>query len=341
MGPFRMPGEWEPHAATWLAWPHRSEDWPGKLAPVHWSYVEIVRRLHRHEPVELLVKDDFLAKRIRRMLTDAGVDLDRVRLHRCQTDRSWVRDSGPTFVVSEGEVAAVCWRFNAWAKYSNWKSDVLVARRIAETVGCRAIVPRLRGRTVVMEGGAIDSDGAGRLLVSEECLLSDVQARNPGFRREDYEELFAEYLGARQVVWLGRGIVGDDTHGHVDDLTRFVGVNRALTVVETDSRDENYEPLRENLSRLKTAGVETIELPMPKPLYFRGERLPASYANFYIANGVVIVPTFNDANDRIALHTIEAAFPDHVVLGIHSVDLVWGFGTLHCSTQQQPGAAGC
>lgn len=336
-----MPAEWEPHAATWLAWPHNADDWPAKLAPVHWVYVEIVRHLSRRERVEILVQDDKLAKRIRRWLTDAGADVDRVGLHRCMTDRSWVRDSGPTFVVSPTETAAVCWRFNAWAKYANWTSDVLVARRIAELTGCRAIVPVWKGRNVVMEGGAIDADGAGLLLATEECLLSDQQVRNLGFSREDYERLFGEYLGIDRVVWLGRGIAGDDTHGHIDDATRFVGPNRAVTAVETDQRDENYQPLRDNVRRLQAAGVDVVELPMPKPLVFRGTRLPASYANFYIANDSVLVPTFNDPNDRHALTVIAAAFPEREIIGIHSVDLVWGLGTLHCSSQQQPGGPGC
>ena len=341
MGSYRMPGEWSPHAATWLAWPHHAKDWPGKLAPVHWVYVEIVRLLTPHERVEILVEDDRLAKRVRTWLADAGVDLARVGLHRAMTDRSWVRDSGPTFVVSDTEIAAVCWRFNAWAKYNNWTSDVLVARRIAETAKCRVIVPRHKGETVVMEGGALDADGAGRLLVTEECLLSDIQVRNPGFTRDDYDAVFAEYLGADQVIWLGEGIVGDDTHGHVDDLTRFVAPNRVVTVVETDRRDDNFTRLQDNVRRLNAAGVEVIELPMPSPLYFRQTRLPASYANFYLANDLVLVPTFNDPNDRHALDILAQAFPGREVVGVHSIDLVWGFGTLHCSTQQQPGAQSC
>lgn len=339
MSDYRMPGEWAPRAATWLAWPHHARDWPGKLAAVHWVYVEIVRLLAPHERVEILVRDDALARRIRRWLTDAGVDLNRVGLHRQLTDRSWTRDSGPTFVQSPDETAAVCWRFNAWAKYSNWNFDVLVGRRIAELAGCRAIVPRHKGRTVVMEGGAIDSDGAGLLLATEECLLSDVQIRNPDFTRDDYERVFAEYLGVENTVWLGEGVAGDDTHGHVDDVARFIAPKRVAAAVETDRRDQNYAPLAENWKRLQAAGLEVVELPMPRPLHFRGERLPASYANFYVGAKKVLVPTFNDPNDRVALNALATAFPDREVVGVHSIDFVWGFGTLHCSTQPQPGAA--
>lgn len=337
-----MPAEWAPHEATWLAWPHNPKDWPGKFPPIHWIYVEIVRHLHARERVEILIEDDRLHRRVRKMLEDAGVDLSRVRFHRCSTDRSWLRDSGPTFVADAEEVAAVCWRFNAWAKYSNWLKDVLVARKISEISRTRAQAPTWNGERVVLEGGSIDSNGAGALLTTEECLLSSVQQRNAGFERIDYEGIFRQFLGAEHTIWLEQGIVGDDTHGHVDDLARFVGPRTVATVVETNKKDDNYQPLRRNWQRLQEQTdqdgkpLELVELPMPKPLYFRGVRLPASYANFYIANGVVLVPTFHDPNDRIALNQLAAAFPDREVIGIHSVDYVWGFGTLHCSTQQQP-----
>ncbi len=338
----RMPAEWEPHEATWLAWPHNPKDWPGKFPPIHWIYVDIVRHLHTRERVEILVEDDRLHRRVQKMLADAGVDLDRVRFHRCSTDRSWLRDSAPSFVASEDEVAAVCWRFNAWAKYSNWLKDVLVSRRISEIARTRAATPTWRSERVVLEGGSIDVNGAGSLLTTEECLLSDIQQRNPGFSRLDYEGIFKEFLGVEKTIWLEDGIVGDDTHGHVDDLARFIGPRTVATVVETDRKDDNYERLKRNWQRLKKETdqdgkpLELVELPMPKPLYFRGVRLPASYANFYIANGLVLVPTFHDPNDRIALNQLAAAFPDREVIGIHAVDYVWGLGTLHCSTQQQP-----
>jgi agmatine deiminase len=336
-----MPAEWEPHAATWLAWPHHANDWPGKLAAIHWTYVEIVRALTRHERVEILIKDAALSRRVKKMLGDAGVDLGQVGFHRCATDRSWTRDSGPTFVKRGEALEAVCWQFNAWAKYANWKRDVNVARRIAGVAGASAVEPIWKGRRVVLEGGAIDSNGRGCLLTTEECLLSDVQQRNAGVSRDDYEGIFREYLGVEKVLWLERGIVGDDTHGHVDDLARFVGPRTIATVVETNRKDENYRILRANRKRLgelrdlRGKAFDIVELPMSRPVTFRGIRLPASYANFYIANDAVIVPTFNDPNDRVALNALAAAFPKREIVPIPCVDLVWGFGTLHCSTQQQ------
>lgn len=336
-----MPAEWEPHAATWLAWPHNGNDWPGKLAAIHWTYVEIVRQLARHERVEILIKDAALERRVKKMLGDTRVDLGQVGFHRCATDRSWVRDSGPTFAKRGDALEAVCWQFNAWAKYANWKRDVKVTVRIADLAGAESVQPMWNGGRVVLEGGAIDSNGRGCLLTTDECLLSDLQQRNDGLAREDYEALFAEFLGVEKVLWLERGIVGDDTHGHVDDLARFVGPNTIATVVETNRKDENYGILRSNRKRLnelrnqRGKAFDVVELPMPRSVYFRGVRLPASYANFYIANGVVIVPTFNDPNDRVALNALAEAFPKREVVPISCGDLVWGFGTLHCSTQPQ------
>ncbi len=338
----RLPAEWEPHAATWLAWPHNANDWPGKLAAVHWTYVEIVRQLTRTERVEILIKDAALDRRVRKMLGDTGVDLNRVGFHRCATDRSWTRDSGPTFVKRGETLEAVCWKFNAWAKYTNWMRDAKVAKHIADVARCESVEPIWNGRRVVLEGGAIDSNGRGCLLTTEECLLSDLQQRNARFSREDYEGLFREYLGIEKVLWLEKGIVGDDTHGHIDDLARFVGPRTIATVVETNRKDDNYATLRMNRQRLSSLRnqhgrpFEIIELPMPRPVYFRGERLPASYANFYVANGTVLVPTFNDPNDRVALNALAQAFPKREIIPIGCIDLVWGFGTLHCSTQPQP-----
>ena len=338
----RMPAEWEPHEATWLAWPHNQSDWPGKFGAIGWVYVEIVRLLHRHERVCIVVENAKREARARRQLDKAGVDSARVEFFRFATDRSWLRDSGPTFVVGGEEASTICWRFNAWARYGNWKRDRRLNRKISAAVGAGVREPEFGGKTVVLEGGAIDVNGLGTLLTTEECLLTGERARNPGMTRENYEQLFAKQLGVRHVLWLGRGIAGDDTGGHIDDLARFVGPRTVVTVVETDRGDANYQALQENLRRLQAMTdqggrtLEVVELPMPRPLFFDGCRLPASYANFYIANGLVLAPTFNDPNDRIALATIEALFPDREVCGIHAVDFVWGFGTIHCATQQQP-----
>ena len=338
-----MPAEWEPHEATWLAWPHNRDDWPGKYGAIAWVYTEIVRHLHRSERVDILVNDFRAERRVRRLLARAGIDLGRVRLHRIPTDRVWTRDYGPTFVVCpEGPPVLIDWRFNAWAKYPNWQRDDEVNRHLRAVLRLRGRQPRVGRRRVVLEGGSIDVNGVGCLLTTEECLLSDVQERNPGLGRADYERVFADHLGVKKVLWLGRGIAGDDTHGHVDDLARFVGPRTVVAGVEDDPSDANYEPLQENLERLRGMTdqdgrrLEVVPLPLPETVMFAGQRLPASYANFYIANDRVIVPTFNDVNDRRALGILAELFPGRTVVGIHAVDLVWGLGTLHCLTQQQP-----
>lgn len=334
---YGMPAEWAPHRATWIAWPHQLSDWPSKFAPIPWVYGEIVRVLSRHERVGILVQDRAREQRARAILTKVGVDLRQVDFCRIPTDRAWTRDTAPIFVRNErGKKIATHWRFNGWAKYRNHTRDDRVAHRIAKAIGMPEFRVIVDGREIVMEGGAIDVDGQGTLMATEECLLSDVQARNSGLGREGIESAFAETLGVRRVVWLGRGIAGDDTHGHIDDLARFVSPGRVLLCQEADPADANYAPLQENLERLTAAQLDVIPLPMPSPMVFNGLRVPASYANFYIANGTVIVPTFNDPRDREALGIIAECFPDREIVGIHSVDLVWGLGTLHCATVQEP-----
>ena len=338
-----MPAEWEPHAATWLGWPHELSDWPGKFPPVPWAFAEIVRYLSRVERVYLLVENREAESRVRVILKKSGANLAAVDFFRVPTDRGWMRDSGPISVRnSSGEVAFTHWLFNGWAKYSNHKKDAVAAARANKKLKHRVWQPVHNGRRVVLEGGSIDVNGRGTLLTTEECLLSTIQERNPGFSRDDYAQVFRNYFGATQILWLRNGIAGDDTHGHVDDLARFVNPTTIVAVVEQDRSDVNYGALQENLALLKsmkdTDGrafrIET--LPMPAPVYFDGQRLPASYANFYIANQLVIVPTFNDTNDRIALNTLADLFPDRKVIGIACRDLVLGLGTLHCMTQQQP-----
>src|SRR5262245_41282083 len=286
-----MPAEWEPHAATWIAWPHQRDDWPDKFGPIPWVYAEIVLHLHQSEEVRILVNGPRGETHARAVLNRIPLDWRRISFWHIPTDRVWTRDSGPIFVKSaEGEIAAACWHFNAWAKYPNWKRDAAVSRKIASALPLRAWRPEWNGRRVVLEGGSIDVNGAGCLLTTEECLLGDVQPRNPGLTRADYERLFADYLGIRKVLWLGRGIVGDDTHGHIDDLARFVSPQTIVTAVEVNADDPNYEPLQENLRRLRgmtdaeSRPLEVIALPMPAPVWLDGQRLPASYANFYIAN---------------------------------------------------------
>lgn len=338
-----MPAEWEPHEATWLAWPHEKTDWPGKFAPIPWVYGDIVRKLSRVERVRILVENADAEQQARRVFTKCGADLDAVEFFRVATNRSWTRDFAPIFVKNKkGAVGVTNWQFNGWAKYNNWKKDDAVTERLARKLKWKMWEPTYKGRRVVLEGGSVDVNGHGTMLTTEECLLSPVQARNPGLNREDLQEIFREYLGVKKVLWLKNGIAGDDTHGHVDDLARFVNPTTVVTVVEEDRMDANYEPLRENMELLREMKdqngrrLRVEKLPMPAPVYFAGQRLPASYANFYIANKMVLAPTFNDPRDAEALHTLARLFPERQVVGIQCLDLVLGLGTLHCMTQQQP-----
>lgn len=341
-----MPAEWEPHRATWIGWPHHEPDWPGKFAPIPWVYAEIVRVLSACEAVEILCQSDEAMASAEAAIAAHGAAGGRVRMHVVPTDRVWLRDSAPTGVVdATGRVVLVNWGFNAWAKYDNWDLDVEVGAAIARITDLPLLVPHRAdtGLPVVLEGGGIDSNGDGLLLVTEEWLLSDTQVRNPGLTRADYEAIFREWLGTTRTIWLGEGCVGDDTHGHVDDVARFVGADTIVLAVERDPADDNHHRSMDNLRRLELAGADpavgplrVVQLPFPRPVSMNGERLPASYANFYIANGAVLVPTFNDPADRIALDILAELMPAHTVVGIHAVDLVWGLGTLHCLTQQEP-----
>jgi len=334
---YAMPAEWAPHRATWIAWPHNKEDWPGKFETIPWAYGEIVRVLSRNERVCILVQNPGARAAAKALLQKVGVDLKKVDFFPIPTDRVWTRDSGAIFVTKPGAPKiATHWKFNGWAKYPNHKKDDQVAPRIAKALKVDEYPVIAAGREIVMEGGAIDVDGAGTLMATEECLLSKVQARNPGLGREGIEKVFADVLGIKRVVWLDKGIVGDDTHGHVDDLARFFAPGRVLLCAESDPKELNYKLLMDNRERLLGEKLEVIPLPMPAPLVFERQRVPASYANFYIANGTVIVPTFNDPNDRVALGILADCFPGREIVGIHCVDFVWGLGTLHCATQQEP-----
>jgi len=332
---FRMPAEWEPHAATWIAWPHNRSDWPGRFAPIPWAYGEITRKLSQLEQVRILVRDRALERQARRVLAKVGANLDAVEFFVCPTNRGWTRDYCPLFVKNgRGALALTAWRFNAWAKYDDWKLDAAVPAWMARRLKLPIITPGM-----VLEGGSIDVNGAGLLLSTEECLLSPVQARNPGMSRAQVERKLRVHLGVMRVIWLRNGIAGDDTHGHVDDIARFVSRDTVAAASEADPADANYGPLRENIRILRAAGLRVLKLPMPRPLIFAGRRLPASYANFYIANHLVLAPTFNDPADRVALAALARAFPEREVVGINSTDLIWGLGALHCMTQQEPAAS--
>ena len=344
-----MPAEWECHQATWIGWPHNRSDWPGKFDAIPWVYADIVRHLSQFEEVNIIVSSRGEQARARTVLSQSHANLKNIKFHLWPTDRGWTRDSGPIFLRRESAtdpIALTDWRFNAWAKYPNWKNDNRLPERIHKKLKLKKFTPLFERKGephhVVLEGGSLDVNGQGLMLATEECLLSRTQQRNPGLSRADLEHIFADYLGIEKVIWLGRGIAGDDTHGHVDDISRFVAPDTVVTVVEPNRADVNYEPLQENLSRLRNETdlqgrkLQVVELPLPRPLIFHGQRLPASYANFYIANGLVLVPTFNDPRDRLALNILAALFPSREIVGIHCGDFVWGLGAIHCMTQQQP-----
>lgn len=341
---FEILPEWHPHYATWLGWPHNKSDWPGKFAPIPCVYGEITRYISRGEKVRIIVENKEHEAKANKVLESVDANFDNIEFYRLKTNRGWIRDSGPAFVKDEkGKIAAVYFKFNAWAKYEDYKKDEKIPKFISKKFNLERIIAEHNERHVVLEGGSIDYNGNGTLLTTEECLLDDkVQVRNPGFTKKDYEEVFNKYLGITNTIWLKKGIAGDDTHGHVDDLCRFVNKNTVVLVEEKNPDNANYKILKENKERLQDAKPEDgsklnmVDLPMPSPVMFKGERLPASYANFYFSNYAVLVPTFNDPNDRVALGILSELITDRPVIGIHSVDLVLGLGTLHCLTHEQP-----
>lgn len=338
-----MPPEWAPHKATWLSWPHKLESWPGKFEPVPFVFAEIAAWLSTSEEVHINVLDDEMAGNARELIgadPHAEAVMDRIFFHCIPTNDAWCRDHGPNYVFlhedERMEKVIVNWEYNAWGgKCEPYDDDNAVPERVG-------ILQRLRvvSTGMVLEGGAIDVNGKGLLLTTEACLLNP--NRNPEMSRLEIEGELLKYLGARKVIWLGEGIAGDDTDGHVDDMSRFVNERTVVTAVEDDPEDENYFPLKENYERLKKCTdlegrpLQIIRLPMPEPVYFEGERLPASYANFYIANSVVLVPIYRSSRDRIALDLLQECFPDRKVVGIDCSDLIWGLGAIHCITHEEP-----
>src|SRR5690554_592868 len=340
----RFPAEWEKQQGVLLCFPHNGNDWPGKYGAIQWAFVEFIKKVAMVEPVFLVVADQIHQDKVASKLEDAHVNLSNVTFIIQKTNRSWMRDAGPIVVKRQnGEREALNFNFNGWAKYKNYQLDRQVPGKIASVLDIPLTQVTYRGKPVVLEGGALETNGRGTLITTEECLLHpDIQVRNAGFTRSDYEAVFREYLGITNVIWLGDGVVGDDTHGHIDDLARFVNENTIVTVVEDDPEDANYKPLQDNLERLKKAKLQDgsspniITLPMPGRLDFEGIRIPASYANFLVINGCVLVPTFNDPKDRLALNILAECFPDREIIGLSAIDLIWGFGTLHCLSQQIP-----
>jgi len=340
---YRIPAEFEKHEATWIGWPFNKADWPGKFTPIPWVYGEIVRYLSLGEKVRIIVQNDFEKQKALKVLNAVHADLSNVEFFILKTDRNWLRDASPQFVKDKNNNTVLMkFNFNAWAKYDNYKLDAKIPDFISKKMKIKLKQVLYKNKPVVLEGGSIDYNGSGTLITTEECLMDDkTQVRNPRFTKNDYEKVFLDYLGIEKIIWLKNGIVGDDTHGHVDDITRFVNKNTVVTVIEKNPNDDNYKNLFENKEILKSSTLqdgsklEVIDLPMPLPVIFKGQRLPASYANFYISNYAVLVPTFNDENDRKALGILSELFPDRKVIGIHAVDLVWGLGTIHCLTHEQ------
>jgi agmatine deiminase len=338
-----LPPEWERHEATWLGWPHNKEDWPGKYTPIPWVYAEIVKHISKEEKVRIVVESKQQEKKIANVLKSANGGTFNVELFQFKTDRGWMRDSCPSFININNKIELVNFKFNGWAKYSDFKKDTGLPGYISGKLMLKKNIVQYEKRHVVLEGGSIDVNGRGTLITTEECLLDEnTQPRNPGFTKKDYENVFLQYLGIKNVLWLGKGIAGDDTHGHIDDLCRFVNNKTAVLVQEKNNHDENFKPLLENKERLGDlkledgSKIEIVDLPMPLPVIFKGQRLPASYANFYFSNAAVLMPTFNDPNDRIALGILSELIKDRPVIGIHALDLVWGLGTIHCLTHEQP-----
>ncbi len=328
--------EWTHHEATWIGWPHHAGDWPGKFRTIPYVFAEMVRHLAVGDTVRLLVLDDVQQAKALSLLEKAHVHIKNVEFFQVPTDRGWTRDFGPLFVKRGQETVISRFRFNAWARYPNFHRDDEAPELLAKQLNMPLIRPEYKGKPVVLEGGAIEVNDKGLLLTTEECLLDQkTQVRNPGVSKTEMEDILKTYMGIKDVLWLGKGIVGDDTHGHIDDFCRFVSDDTVLLCEEKNAKDPNHGILEENKERL-SGKLNVVRLPMPDPLYFDGTRVPASYANFYIGNEAVLVPTFNDAKDRIALGIIADAFPTRRVVGIHAVDLIWGFGAIHCLTNDQP-----
>ena len=336
----RMPAEWEEQKSTWIAWPHNKKDWPNKFDFIPEIFAEIISHISKGQKVNILIENNVLKKRAILILKNFKVNFSNIRFSLCKTDRAWLRDSFPIFVKNKNKKILLNWKFNSWAKYKNFKKDNSIINKVKKVLKLQSISPVFNGRKVVLEGGAIDVNGNGTLITTEECLLSKIQQRNSGFKKHDYEKIFFNYFGIRKIIWLKRGIVGDDTHGHIDDLARFVSENTIFLAYERNKKDVNYKILRNNFRILKKLDdfkkLKIIKIPMPEAKYIEGTRVPASYLNFYIANKVILVPTFNDKKDKLVLKMFRKHFKSRKVVPIDCSILIWGFGAIHCMTQQEP-----
>jgi agmatine deiminase len=336
---YHFPAEWEKHNSTWLSYPHNEVSWPGKIHTIFPYYHEFIKEIAKGELVNINVLEESMHLKVHHELEQAGVDMKQIRLHLHPTNDAWCRDHGPAFVINKKlkRKAVVSWKYNGWGGKYPADLDTVIPAKIAHLSGLPVFHPG-----IVMEGGSVEFNGAGTLLTTTSCLLHP--NRNPGLSQGEIEKFLIDYYGVEQVIWLKDGIEGDDTDGHIDDLTRFVNEDTVITMVEANSEDYNYKPLKENLEQLKKVRLlnghplNIVEIPMPKQLYFKDQRLPVSYANFYICNAAVIVPTYRCGEDQRAIDLLQECFPDRPVIGIDSVEIIWGLGSWHCLSQQEPEA---
>ena len=335
---YYFPAEWEKHDATWLSWPHKEESWPGKINSIYPIYAQFINAVSKGEKVRINVANEAMKNQAIQWLQKTDVDFNQIEFFLFPTNDAWCRDHGPAFLLNKNtkQKAIIDWGYNAWGgKYPPYDLDDVIPTKIAEHYNLPLFNPG-----IVMEGGSVEFNGNGTVLTTTACLLN--KNRNPHLNQQQIEDYLIQYYGMEQVLWIGDGIVGDDTDGHIDDITRFVNSDTVLTVIEENKGDENYELLQENLTALKKLRlinqkqINIIELPMPSPVVFEDQRLPASYANYYICNHAVVVPTYRDKNDERALQIIQDCYPSKKIIGLDSTDIIWGLGSFHCLSQQEP-----
>ena len=345
---FRMPAEWEPQKSVWISWPHNKNDWPGMFEKIPNVVGKIIKYLANHQRIDLLVNTNKNMDEARKQLKRTGCKLSNIKFHKIKTDRLWLRDSGPIFLINKKTRKKIMlnFKFTAWSKYKNFRNDNKINYQISKYLNIKSILPKKinskKFENVVMEGGAFDSNGTGSILLTKECLLSSKQERNKGFKKSDYESLFSKYLNTKNFIWLNKGIVGDDTHGHIDDIARFVSKTTIMIADEKNKSDKNYKSLKENIKILRKSYDENgkkfkiIKIPMPSPIFIQKTRVPASYLNFFISNKTVLVPIFNVKEDKKVLKIFRKFFTKRKVIAVDCSDLIWGFGAIHCMTQQEP-----
>ena len=338
---YRMPAEWEKQKSTWVAWPHNKKDWPNKFKLIPDIFAQIIAKISKFQKVNILIENKNLKKKIYLILKNYLANTKNINYTICKTNRAWLRDSFPIFVKNKlNQKVLIDWGFNSWAKYKNFNHDNKIGIKIKKFLNLDSVKPKFKNRRIILEGGSIDVNGKGVLLTTRECLQSKIQERNIGFKKKDYEEIFKKFLGIKKVLWLNKGIVGDDTHGHIDDIARFVTSKKIFIAYEKNKNDVNYKKLRENYQIIqklnKKKEFKIIKIPMPNAKYIDGVRVPASYLNFYIANRIVLVPVFSDEKDKKIIKIFKKHFKNRKIIPIDCSLLIWGFGAIHCMTQQEP-----